>query len=213
MKKFFVLFLPIFYISLRINAQTPNQQIPLSYQFYQKLNKSVYDTKTKFHSSVKGYFIDDSLIKKDFDSLLNYGVDSINERSWVRRKLAQEHLLQFNNADYNIYADFLPDLMIGRDFSNSSNTWLNTRGYQIGGNVGTKFSFYTSGFENQGRFANYYTNFINQNKVVPGQSGGLKLDKTTKDWSYVSAVVSYTPNKYLNFTLGYDKNFIGDGYR
>jgi len=32
-------------------------------------------------------------------------------------------------------------------------------------------------------------------------------------WVYVTALASYTPNKYLNITVGRDKNFIGDGYR
>src|SRR5690606_26524837 len=34
-----------------------------------------------------------------------------------------------------------------------------------------------------------------------------------QDWTYVSAIVSYSPVSHLNFTLAYDKNFIGDGYR
>jgi len=193
--------------------QTPNQQIPLSHQFYQKLNKSVYDVNTRHHSSIKGYFADDSLLRKRYDSLMNVGVDSIGDRSWFRRKLTQEHLLSFNADDYQIFADFLPDLVAGVETGNSTDTWLNTRGFQIGGNVGNKFSFYTSGYQNRGRFPNYYTYFIDSNQVVPGQSGGDRLGGTIKNWDYVSALVSYTPNKYVNLALGYDKNFIGDGYR
>jgi hypothetical protein len=34
-----------------------------------------------------------------------------------------------------------------------------------------------------------------------------------KDWSYATALISYSPIKYLNITAGQDKNFIGDGYR
>jgi len=112
-----------------------------------------------------------------------------------------------------VYADFLPDMMIGRDVRDKKNTWLNTRGFQLGGNVGSKFSFYTSAYENQGVFANYYSNFVEQNQVVPGQAGGDKLNNKTKDYSYATALISYTPNKHLNLTLGRDKNFIGDGYR
>jgi hypothetical protein len=37
--------------------------------------------------------------------------------------------------------------------------------------------------------------------------------RTTKDWAYATAVINYTPSKYFSFTLGQDKNFIGDGYR
>jgi hypothetical protein len=199
----------------RANAQvlsTPNQNIPYSFQFYQKLNKQVYDVNSRMHSAIKGYYADDSLLSARYMNLMNLGTDSLNKRSWVRRKLTEEHLLDFNTPDYTIYADFLPDFQVGKEFNEDKNTWKNTRGYQVGGTVGKTFSFYTNGFENQAVFANYLTKFIDSNKVVPSEMSG-KLDNRVKDWAYVTALLSYTPNKFLNFALAYDKNFIGDGYR
>jgi len=213
MKKHLLMAVMAFFV-LNAKAQntTPNQIIPYDYQFYQKLSPAVYDQNSKFHSSIKGFYSDDDALKFRYDSLMNYGTDSLNKRSWVHRKLFQEHLLEFKSEDYNIYADFLPDFQIGRDVSNNRTTWLNTRGFQVGGNVGKQFSFYLNGFENQGKFANYVNNFIVKNQVVPGQGFG-KLGVDKQDWSYVTALISYTPSKYLNLALGYDKNFIGDGYR
>lgn len=193
-------------------TQTANQQLLHDYQLYQKLNRSVYDTKSKFHSSIRGFYSDDVHLKTAYDSLMNEGVDTLNQRNWVHRKLFQEHLIQFKNDEYSIYADFLADFQIGKDFSSDRSTWLNTRGFQVGGNVGQKFSFYLNGFENQGKFADYVNNYIVSNQVVPGQGYG-KLATDQQDWAYVTALLSYTPNKYLNFALGYDKNFLGDGYR
>ncbi|MFW0714251.1 gliding motility protein RemB [Pedobacter sp. N23S346] len=193
-------------------AQTPNQNIPYSYQFYQKLNPSVYDINSSFHSSIRGFYADDSVLVGQYQSLMKLGVDSLNKRSWIRRKLTDEHLVNFNGDDYNVYIDFLPDFQIGREFKESKTTWLNTRGFQIGGDIGKQFSFYASAYENQGVFANYVTDFINTNQVVPSEMTG-KLDGKTKDWSYATALLSFTANKHLNIALGYDKNFIGDGYR
>ncbi|WP_316790840.1 gliding motility protein RemB [Pedobacter frigoris] len=193
-------------------AQTPNRLIPFSHQYYQKLNTSVYDTANKFHSSIKGYYSDDSILSQRYSYLMNQGVDTINKRSWVKRKLFEEHLVNITHDDYTAFIDFLPDLQIGRDWKNGNNTTLNTRGLQTGINVGDKFSIYANLFENQGKFPGYITQFIDSNQVVPGQSGG-KFDNTTKDWNYTSVLLSYTPSRFLNFTLGYDKNFIGDGYR
>lgn len=190
---------------------------PYSYDFYQKLNIDVYNINTKFHSSLKPFFRDDSLIIDRTDSLLNIGIDT-NRKRWVGRKIFNEHLVEINNPEYRVYIDFLPDMIIGRDISTDKNTWLNTRGFQIGGTVGRKFSFYTSGYENQGKFADYYREYSETHKVIPGQSReffvaerGIYQEK--KDWQYVTALISYTPIKYLNITAGYDKNFIGDGYR
>ena len=213
MKKLSLLLLVCFLmLGLKAQVTTPNQIIPYDFQFYQKLNKSVYNQDTKIHSSIRGFYADDSHLSMQFDSLMNYGLDTLNKRSWAHRKLFNEHLLEFKNEDYFIYADFLPDFTIGREFEEGKTTWLNTRGFQVGGNVGKQFSFYLNGFENQGKFAKYYNDFVIQNQVVPGQGFG-KLATETQDWTYVTALLSYTPNKYLNFALGYDKNFIGDGYR
>ncbi|RZL41796.1 MAG: gliding motility protein RemB, partial [Pedobacter sp.] len=198
----------------RLNAQSIYQ--PYSYQFYQKLNREVYNPETRFHTSLKPFFIDDSLLVEHGKQLLSVGVDS-TRHSWVARKLFNEHLIDIQKDDYTFYADFLPDFQIGKDFSGKQNTWLNTRGYQIGGTIGKKFSFYTSGFENQGRFAKYYTDYARSINVVPGQSYnrdyGSNAGKMSLDWSYVTALISYTPSKYINVTAGYDKNFVGDGYR
>ena len=191
---------------------TANQNIPYSYQFYQKLNKQVYDRTSRFHSSIKGFYSDDSLLKRPYLDLMQLGVDSLNRRSWVRRKVTEEHLLQVSAPDYTFYADFLPDFQIGREFDESKTTWKNTRGFQVGGTIGKKFSFYTNAYENQGVFANYLTEFIDSNQVIPSEMSG-KLAGKTKDWSYATALLSFTPSKYINIALGYDKNFIGDGYR
>lgn len=206
-----VLIIPVF--CLYAQAQTANLYTPYSFQFYQKFNQSVYDIHSKFHSSIRGFFMDDSLLAGRYNELLEMGTDSAVHRSWLRRKITQEHLFNFKEDDYEVYADFLPDLQVGRDFKDKKNTWLNTRGFQFGGKVGKQFSFYTSGFENQAVFSNYYTQFVEKNKVVPGQGGDDRLSSSTKDYSYVTALISYTPNKHLNLSLGYDKNFIGDGYR
>ena len=213
MKKILLLVLLAFSIS-RLSAQSQYQ--PYSYQFYQKLGAEIYNPETRFHSSLKPFFIDDSLIVNKASMLLSYNGDS-SRKSWGGRKLWQEHLLDIKKEDFTVYADFLPDFQIGRDFSGKQNVWLNTRGYQFGGTVGKKFSFYTSGYENQGQFSQYYNNYVNGSGVVPGQSYnrayGFNGGKSSLDWSYVTATLSYTPIKYLNITAGYDKTFIGDGYR
>lgn len=210
-KNTYWLFVLIF-LCFSAKGQTPNVNIPYSYQFYQKLNGEVYDVNSRMHSSIKGFYADDSLLVRRFEALMKEGTDSLNRRSWIRRKITEEHLLNFKGDDYEVYADFLPDFQIGREFNEKKGTWLNTRGFQVGGKVGKQFSFYMNGFENQAVFANYLTDFINKNQVVPSEMSG-KLTGATKDWSYATALLSYTPNKHLNLALGYDKNFIGDGYR
>ncbi|WP_183559734.1 gliding motility protein RemB [Mucilaginibacter sp. SP1R1] len=189
--------------------------LPNSYQFYQKFNADIYSTKTSFHTSLRPFLID-SLINHTYDSLMNVGVSSKFDKSWITRKIFNEHLFDVKTKDYTFYGDVLVDLQLGHDFSSHKSTNLNTRGFQFGGTVGTKFSFYTSGFEDQGKFASYYNDVVNANAFIPGQAYARHyngLAQTSQDWSYVTAIASYTPIKQLNITLGQDKMFVGDGYR
>lgn len=190
--------------------------IPYSYHQYQRLNKSLYSVDTRFHTALKPIVGDDTVVTQQLDSLLSIGTER-QRNSWATRKLFNEHLVEINKEDFNVYIDFLPDFQIGRDINNGVTTWLNTRGFQIGGNIGKKFSFYTSGFENQARFNSYLTNYINGKNVIPGMMNDKFKDQiprsNTKDWAYATAVLNFRANKYFNFTLAHDKNFIGDGYR
>ena len=207
-----ILYLFSLLITGSVFAQTPNQYQPYTYSHYQKLYKKTYNTNTRIHTSLLPYFRDDSLTYSLHDSLLNFGTDT-SRKTYVHRKIFNEHLIDVKAADYTAFADFLPDFTFGKDFAGNKNVWLNTRGFQIGGTVGKKFSFYTSGYENQAVFPAYINNYINTNRVVPGLAYDRSFGKPIKDWSYVSANISYTPVKYLNITLGQDKTFVGDGYR
>ncbi|WP_240768675.1 gliding motility protein RemB [Olivibacter sp. XZL3] len=214
MRKYLFIFL-ISFFSLNIfntvaNAQA--QYVPFSHQLYQKFDRTLYSKDTRLHTSIKPLIID-STLQPAYDSLMNLGVKDRN--TWLGRKLFNEHLIDIKKEDYTFYADFLPDFQIARSFNEKRNPWTNTRGFQAGVTIGNNFSFYTSFYENQALFPDYVTDYIEKNKVIPGQFGKLYDQRTGRDqdWAYVTANISYTPIKYLNITLGYDKNFIGDGYR
>jgi hypothetical protein len=204
-------------VALLLSAQLSKAQsvyLPSSYQLYQKFNGDIYSVKSSFHTSLRPFLID-SLISHTYDSVLNVGV-STDRKSWLNRKIFNEHLFDVQTKDYTFYGDILVDLQAGKDFKAKKSTNLNTRGFQFGGTVGTKFSFYTSGFEDQGKFADYYNDVVNKNGFIPGQAYARHYNgqkQQSQDWSYVTAILSYTPIKQLNVTLGEDKMFLGDGYR
>lgn len=199
-------------LALTQTSSAQSEYLPLSYQFGQKFNSALYSTHNALHTSLKPFLID-SALRPEYNTLMLRGVDS-SRKSWIPRKLFNDHFIDVKGKGYTFYADYLPDLQVGRDFNGKKTTNINTRGYQFGGSIGTKFTFYTSGFENSAVFPAYYDNLVNKFDFVPGQaydrnSGLLHA----KDYSYSTAYISYTPVKQLNFTLGEDKTFIGDGYR
>ncbi len=172
------------------------------------------------YQNIRELYLDSSNHHTAFKPILHvdtsamYTQPDTTRRSWIYRKLFQEHLLEFRNKEYNVFIDFLPDFQIGKGREGSRTTWLNTRGAIIQANIGSKFYFESSFYENQGKFPLYLDQYIRKNDIVPGQ-GGIKDYSEGKafDFNYANALLSYTPSKYLNFTLGYGQNFIGDGYR
>ena len=183
-------------ISVQGFSQNTGSQYSLG--FYQSTSDS-----SNYHSSIRDY-----MVQKQFD-LPN---DTTRKRSWAHRKLFREHLLEYNHQDYAFSVSFLPDMMIGRSSLNQTN-WLNTRGVIVNGRLGNKFTFQSSFYENQAKLPSYITEFGLTEKIVPQQGTIRNYGSNAVDYNYASALLSYTPNKYLNVQLGYDRNFIGDGYR
>lgn len=179
-------------------AQNAGQQFSLG--FYQARPSG--DT-TNYHTSFRDYSIQPEFA-------LPY--DTSRKRTWFSRKLFNEHLLEYNHPDYSLYVSFLPDFIGGRSSINGTN-WVNTRGFIAGGKLGKNFTFQTSFFENQAKLPNYLTEFGKTQKIVPQQGTIRPYGSNGIDYNYASALLSYTPSKFLNVQLGYDRNFIGDGYR
>lgn len=203
----------IFFFFLSICSNTSYGQSvyqPYSFHFNQKLNKTLYHIDSSTHTAIKPVIFDSNLYSRYSDLMhVNYE----EKESWIGRKLFNEHLLELNKDDYHFYADIIPDFQIGKEFSeNNKKIWLNTRGFQVGGNIKNKFFFYSSAYENQGIFPEYINQFIIENQIVPGQMYG-KLSSKEQDWTYSTAYLSYVLSDELSLSLAYDKDFIGDGYR
>lgn len=210
MKKIFTGF--VILIALATTARAQSVYLPYSYDLYQKFDSELYSTKTREHTSMV-VFADDTGLNKRYNQILYNGSDTTNHHSWFVRKLLYEHLFEVKQPDYTFYGDFLPDFVGGKDFSGHQSTYIYTRGYQFGGTVGKNFYFFTSGFEDQAKYPEYLNTYIKQTGIVPGEAYDRSFGKSVSDWSYVTAILSYTPIKYLNIELARDKNFIGDGYR
>ena len=135
-------------------------------------------------------------------------------KSWLVRKAFHEHLIEFKQPDWSVKMDLLADLSLGRDLASNTNTWLNTRGFWVQGNLGSKLAFTTTFYENQGQFPAYIDSFITNYGVVPGQ-GRARPFGTQGAWGYANAngFFTYQPSSFLNFQFGQGQQFVGEGYR
>ena len=143
-----------------------------------------------------------------------------DRQTWGGRKLHNEHLALVKGKNFWFTLDPVFDLQIGKDNSNVDYTYNNTRGLQIRGSLGKKFSFSTSFYESQGRFAEYVNKDtriqgapIGGSAIVHGRGKAKSFKEGGFDYPVAEAYLSYTPNEFFNFQFGNGKNFIGDGYR
>ena len=146
-----------------------------------------------------------------------------NKRTWLGNKVWNEHLLQVKKDDYWFTVDMLFDVQLGKDNSDLAYTFNNSRIVNVNGEIGKNFSFSTTYYESQGRFAEYVNSYItnpalnfkpkNSEGLVPGRGKSKGHRTDSHDYPVAEAYLAYTPNKYMQFQFGNGKNFIGDGYR
>ncbi len=216
MKKI-VLFLVVFNVVVVFAQQ---QNLPLNREF-NLLNQKVFNQDSNtIHTSFLP--INQSFIKTDIQRpegdenfLINISKEEKRERSWVIRKMFFENFLIVDTGNFYLTIDPLLNIEMGKDSKDTSGTTLykNTRGIIVRGNVGEKFSFETSLYENQMVLPNYQADYVNSTGVVPGQGRVKRFKGNGFDFSSSSAVVTYSPSKTFNFQLGTSKHFVGDGYR
>jgi DNA mismatch repair ATPase MutL len=125
--------------------------IPLSHEIYNRFDREINLVGTNVHSAQKHYTYKD--IKKYYDFKTENEKLSFNKKSWLGRKLFDEHLATLSGKGYWLAVDFGVDLQLGYDTETSTDTYNNTRIGFIQGGIGKRFTYYAAIFESQGRFA------------------------------------------------------------
>lgn len=90
---------------------------------------------------------------------------------------------------------------------------LNTKGFEVRGQVDKMLSFYTFFTSEQAFYPGFIGDEINRTKGIPGAGYYKSFKNGGYDYFRAKGYVAFTPSKYIGFQFGHDKNFIGDGYR
>ncbi len=195
--------------------------IPFTHQRY-------VDYEYAMHKSVGKHTASKPYLYTDVNQVVN--LDSVKAQfikpeiqSWTGKKIWNEHLLSVQEEDYWFTLDFLLDFQFGKDNSDVSFTYNNSRVLQINGGLGSQLSYSATIYESQGRFADYVNEYIenpSQNfrpafseGLVPGRGKAKRFKEDAFDYPVAEGYLSFTPSKFLQFQFGHGKNFIGDGYR
>ena len=212
MKKF-LLFISL--VLLGFVASSQELLIPLNNDYHMEVDAAAYSSDRLFHTAMRGWS------ESMFDGVIN--LDSINDlyripihkkgkfSNYILNSFLNDDFVRVKNDDYYVAINPFIDFQVGSDGHRT--TWVNTRGVEIKGTIGKQFAFYANARENQAVFPIYLENYCETTRVIPGQGHANRFHKYGRDYTNAAAYVAYRPAKWFDATLGYGKNFIGDGYR
>jgi len=122
---------------------------------------------------------------------------------------------EVNEKDFFLAVDPVIQQTQSYQTNNSERVFLNSKGLTLRGMIAGKLGFSAYLTDNQERGPDYFQDRVTASgyPAVPG-AGYYKPFKTTAfDYFENRASIYFNAIKYFDFQFGYDKNFIGNGYR
>lgn len=120
----------------------------------------------------------------------------VNEKDFflaVNPVIQQQQSIESDNTDQRIF--------------------LNSKGLTFRGLIAKRLGFSAYLTDNQERGPLFVQDWIRNYNAVPGAGFYKKFKTTAVDYFDARGSINFTAAKYLDFQFGYDKNFIGNGYR
>ena len=123
------------------------------------------------------------------------------------------NFLEVNNKDLFLAVNPVLQLHQAIEPGYGENIFLNSRGVSVRGLIGKKVGFSSYITDNQERGPRFFQEQVNTYRAVPGNGFYKTFKKTGVDYFDARGYITFNAAKFIDFQLGYDKNFIGNGYR
>ena len=124
------------------------------------------------------------------------------------------NLFEVNQKDFSLVVNPLFQYKQMFEKGNGQRLFYNSRGISVRGVIGKKVGFDVYITDNQERDPLYVQSYIAAHNGMPG-ARFYKNFKAPGGYDYFDSrgSISFNASKYIDIQLGYDRNFIGDGYR
>jgi len=126
---------------------------------------------------------------------------------------SKANFFEVKNKDLFLAINPMLQLQQSRASGNDENIFLNTRGISVRGLIGNKIGFSSFLTENQERGPAFFQDKIRELRAVPGVGFYKSFKGTGVDYFDARGHLTFNAAKFIDFQIGYDKNFIGNGYR
>jgi len=177
----------------------------------------------------KNVVSDSPLIRQNKVEQYNYNSLLRNNLEWLpqeRNRFASKKsiLKHFYTTPAHAYSHYGDDFFITADplfhyrqsFSNEGtgdNLFLNQRGVAVRGGIANQVGFSASVMDVQERGPLFFRQWEDSLLSVPGANFYKIFKGTGVDYIDARGSFTFKANKYIRFQAGYDRNFIGSGYR
>ena len=198
---------------------TSHLNIPFSHSYYAQFDSVLNQMGSNNHTASKPYTYAE--VAKYYNLASENATLQKQASGWWGRKLWNENLVEIQGDGYWFTLNPIWDLELGKATGNKrENTFVNTRGLNFSGGLGSQLNFTTTVFESQGRFADYFNRYAESIKpaggnpaIIPGMGIAKDFKTDAYDFPLAEANLTFSANKFIDLQLGYGRNFIGDGYR
>ena len=126
---------------------------------------------------------------------------------------SKANLLEVNEKDFFLVLNPVFQQQISKEKDNDEQVFLNSKGLNFRGMIAERIGFSAYIADNQERGPSFMMEQVKTNFAVPGVGYFKKFKTTAVDYFDARGSLHFTAAKYLDFSFGYDKNVIGNGYR
>ncbi len=135
-------------------------------------------------------------------------------RFWLNKA----NFYEVNTKDFQLVLNPLIQQTQGYEMVQKKHVYLNSKGLELRGMINKKIGFYAMLTDNQENGPNYYRNRVDSLQAVPGNAFYKRFKPvggTDKGQDYFDyrGYITFKAAKSVEIQYGYDKNFIGNGYR
>jgi len=123
------------------------------------------------------------------------------------------NFFQVNEKDFFLVVNPVIQQVQSYETGNKARVFLNSKGLTLRGLIAGKLGFSAYLTDNQERGPQYVMDRVAQFQAVPGAGYYKTFKQTGVDYYDNRASIYFNAWKYVDFQFGYDKNFIGNGYR
>lgn len=127
--------------------------------------------------------------------------------------LSKANMVDLKKEGFRLIVNPIIQYQQGSSGGNTQSTFNNQRGVLMRGDINSKIGFYFYFTENQERQPDYVRSYIYNNIAVPGAGYNKGFKTNASDFFDVRGGLTWKVASFMDMSLGYDRNFIGNGYR